>query len=246
MKFSEFKYLGRRPLLRRRNVGDRKITKVYYINPLLSVKLVNKYTLICINELELMTFTSKGSEFDKWLKKLKQWYNNNYNLDLIEFKIGFPLLWELSNLGDSNARETYYRIIHQKEKLDLLVNLRMWEFFTNIYRIYQDYLEEGVLKHEWINRIKLYDLCLLYYTHYQINSFENDFYLMIWTIIKKNLNLPFSISNTNLIKDIFSLFEVDFWNYKNSRFDYGRLYNSKFFEEILNPLLQRIFKNKTY
>lgn len=68
---------------------------------------------------------------------------------------------------------------------------------------------------------------------------------MIWSIVKKNLNLPYSIPNKNLVRDIFSLFEVDFSYYENSRRDYGRLYNRKFFEEILNPLFQRIFKNNS-
>lgn len=48
-----------------------------------------------------------------------------------------------------------------------------------------------------------------------------------------------------MINEIFSLFKIDFWNYDNSRFDYGRLYNRKFFEEILNPLFQRIFDSKS-
>ena len=67
---------------------------------------------------------------------------------------------------------------------------------------------------------------------------------MIWSIVKRNLNIPFSLPDGSLIKEIFSLFKIDFWNYDNSRFDYGRLYNRRFFDEILNPLFQRIFEGK--
>lgn len=245
MRFSEFTYLGKRPTIHRRDIGEREITKEYNINPLLSVKLVNKYTLICINELELTTFTTKGSEFEKQVEKLKNWYNNDYDLDLIEFREGFPLLWELSNLGDSKAHEVYNGLIYQKDKLDLLINLRVYKFFTGIYQMFLRYLDEGVFRSEWVNNIKLYDLCMLYYRHYQLNSFDNDFYIMIWSVVRKNLNFPDSIPDINLISEIFNLFKIDFWNYDNSRFDYGRLYNRKFFEEILNPLFRRIFESNS-
>ena len=245
MKYSEFKYLGSRPALVKRDIGNRKITKEVYINPNLSVKLVNRYTLTCIDELELMKYNKKKSEFDQQAEKLKSWYENNYNLDLIEFKDGFPLLWELSNLGDVKAREVYNSLIYQKDKLDLLINVRVYKSFTDIYHIFLKYLEDGRFRNEWVDMIKLDDLCMLYYKHYQINSFDNDFYMMVWSIVKKNLNIPYSIPDENLIKDIFSLFKIDFWNYDNSRFDYGRLYNRKFFEEILNPLFQRIFESKS-
>lgn len=246
MGYSEFKYLGKRPTLHRRDVGDREITKECYINTLLSVKLVNRYTLTCINDLELATYTTKGSEFDKQVEKLENWYENGYSFDVIEFRKAFPLLWELSNLGDSKAREMYYSLIYQKDKLDLLINLKVYKFYTGVYSIFLKYLEEGSFRLEWVNNINLYDLCMLYYRQYQINSFDNDFYLMIWSVVKKNLNVPFSLPDESLIKEIFSLFNIDFWDYDNSRFDYGRLYNRKFFEEILNPLFRRIFESNAY
>lgn len=243
MTFSEFKYLGRRPTLHRRDIGDRKITKECYINSLLSVKLVNKYTLTCINDLELTAYSQKGSEFDKQVEKLKNWHDNGYSFEFFEFKEAFPLLWELSNLGDSKAREVYYSLIYQKDKLDLLINPEIYKFFTDIYQIFLKYLEEGTFRLEKVDNIKLNDLCLLYHDPY---SFDNDFYMMIWSTVKKNLNLPFSIQDENLVNDIFSLFEVDFYDYyENVRYDYRRLYNRKFFEEILNPLFQRIFESKS-
>ena len=239
MTFSEFKYLGRRPTLHRRDIGDRKITKECYINSLLSVKLVNKYTLTCINDLELTAYSQKGSEFDKQVEKLKNWHDNGYSFEFFEFKEAFPLLWELSNLGDSKAREVYYSLIYQKDKLDLLINPEIYKFFTDIYQIFLKYLEEGTFRLEKVDNIKLNDLCLLYHDPY---SFDNDFYMMIWSTVKKNLNLPFSIQDENLVNDIFSLFEVDFYDYyENVRYDYRRLYNRKFFEEIINPLFKRIF-----
>lgn len=112
---SEFKYLGTTKL-RKRELGDRKVTKETYINHLLSVKLVNKYTIICVNELELMKYSRRGSEFNSIVEKLRNWYESDYKIDISDYDFTFPILNELAYMGEQEALQTYNKLISNKVK----------------------------------------------------------------------------------------------------------------------------------
>lgn len=249
MSYKEFEYLTT-TRLRKREVRNRDISKESYINHLLSVKIVNKYTLICVNELELMEYTRREIEFESTVEKLKNWYEHDYDLNLLDFDFVFPLLCELIYSGDNEAKNMYFNLINNKEKLEKLIDIDFYSFFKDIYEIYLKLLDKGEINIDLVKQIKLNDLRLFYYYQYQADLMENNFYRIIWDIVKNKLNIPFSMIDEDIIHKIFTLFQVELahteseLNYKTYAMDYHSRYNKTFFREILDPLIIEIFTNE--
>ncbi len=248
MDFNEFKYLGTTGL-RKREIGNREVTKEYYINHLLSVKIVNKYTLICVNELELMEYTRRGSEFDSTIERLRSWYENDYDINLNNFIFAFPLLHELAYFGDEEARNIYYKLINNKSILEKLIDVDFNDFFKDIYEIYLELLDMVEIDIDLAKRIKLDDLRIFYLYQYQADRMENDFYQYIWNIVKNKLNIPISMINEAIIKELFNTFNVQLpsiseLNYEVYLDQYYSRYNKVFFREIIDPILTEILTNR--
>lgn len=249
MIHSEFKYLGTTKL-RKREIGSRKVTKETYINHLLSVKLVNKYTLICVNELELMEYSRRGSEFDSIADKLRNWYESDYEINISDYDFTFPILNELAYMGEQEALQTYNKLISNRAIIEKLIDIDFNNFFKDIYDIYLEQLEKGEVNMDLAKRIKLEDLCSFYYYQYKADILENDFYLHIWDKIKFNLKIPISLIDEDIIKELFKAFEVKLWtddpdlNYEAYSSEYNSKYNRTFFKEIIDPILMEILTTR--
>ncbi|MFW9785099.1 MAG: hypothetical protein ACFFFB_22655 [Candidatus Heimdallarchaeota archaeon] len=202
MNKNEFDHLGTTNL-RKREIGNRKISKEVYINHLLSVKMVNRYTLICVNELELMEFTRRGSEFESTVKTLKKWYENNYLIEIGNLDFILPLLRELSYSGDSEARNIYLNLIYNKEIVKMLIDTDFYDFFEGIYNVYLK-LENNVEENfNLIEKINLDDLRWFYFYEFRLREFDNDFYRIIWDIVKEKLKIPQSMIDENVTLNLF-------------------------------------------
>lgn len=163
MIHDEFEYLGKSQL-RKKGLGSRKVTRETYINHLLSVKLVNKYTLICVNELELIEYSCKGREFDSVVEKLRIWYENDYEISISNFNFSFPLLSELAYSGENEALQVFNKLITNREIVEKLIDIEFNDFFRDIYEIYLDLLDKGKFNKDLARRIKLEDLSALLQT----------------------------------------------------------------------------------
>ncbi|MFW9825423.1 MAG: hypothetical protein ACFFE4_20950 [Candidatus Thorarchaeota archaeon] len=249
MNKNEFDHLGTTNL-RKREIGNRKISKEVYINHLLSVKMVNRYTLICVNELELMEFTRRGSEFESTVKTLKKWYENNYLIEIGNLDFILPLLRELSYSGDSEARNIYLNLIYNKEIVKMLIDTDFYDFFEGIYNVYLK-LENNVEENfNLIEKINLDDLRWFYFYEFRLREFDNDFYRIIWDIVKEKLKIPQSMIDENVVDKLFKAYVIKdcFRNSENLEayfMDFQSIYNKAFFIEIIDKLLIQIFEEET-
>ncbi len=62
-----------------------------------------------------------------------------------------------------------------------------------------NYLEHGRFEPDSVKNIKLGDLKLLYSNFLFMSGMKNEFYILIWKIVKQKLNIPQSILNDQAI-----------------------------------------------